>query len=149
MRSVLFLLLFLLLAAASCKKDPEKSYSYWYVNADSFSSNSAATEVASGILSLSSHAPNNFNSFRISFKGASSLPVSGTYRIRPVADTTDVVAFDCWYKGKYYRASAHTSRKLSPKMMNGKALYVLEPTWCTSFNDPGDSVSIKGNFMEP
>jgi len=135
---------------SSCKKDEKsKDPSSWYVDGDARTDKDGVIEITPGKISLSSHATNKPNSFRMSFALQTSLPTEGNFKLTATPVKADEASFDFWYNGTYYILSPGVSRKLVPRMINGKTQYVLDPCMFISYLNPNDSVEIKGTFMIP
>ena len=64
------------------------------------------------------------------------------------ADNSDIVCFSIVYDSVGYYEPV-TLQYLQASKKNGKAEYLLAPTWFYSEIDPNDSVLIHGVFNEP
>jgi hypothetical protein len=136
----------------SCKKEEKGDFSHWFVATEPFESNDARAENTVSLVTLSSHGTNKPNSFRISFPRSAelqSLPSSGIFKLTRDPKNADQASVDFWYDGTYYLLSKVTTGKMAVKPVNGKAQYILDPCWFVSYNDPTDSVEIRGEFTLP
>jgi hypothetical protein len=151
MKNLLFIIVTLLLLQ-SCKDDvqpePEKQYSTWKVNGETFTSNDITIGINQVRAGLSSH--NSPNRFGIIF-WVSYFPVNGEWplAINRNLQNPDSVSMGIYYNNQPYGISVNDAHPLVASKVNNKASYYLEPTWFVNTGNPNDSVLIEGTFNEP
>jgi len=140
----------------SCKKEDKRQYSKWYVNTDSFSTNDVKLDigkVVSHIFTNSQYSGGTLPyGFSITFNTGSlngGIPTSGSFKLDCSQQNPQWTCMSILYKDIGYLSNENELEYLIASQENGKAYYILEPTWFYNESNPKDSVLVKGTFNEP
>lgn len=126
-----------------------KQYSYWNFNGTEYRTNHVDTYENRAGSGLRCH---DSIGFSISFR-YSRLPRGGEWPIKKT-ETSDPAYVAVYFylerrENNYYKMSAHDTGKLVATEQEGKAQYILAPTWFVHVQNPSDSVLISGKLNEP
>ena len=144
--SLVAILIAALLFLVCCKKKDERQFSYWYVNSDSFLTNDIRVDAG---MSRKEMLTNNFREgFQIIFNGPD-FPVSGSYKLDCSTQNPLWTCFGILHNDTGYLANPLQNNHVTAYSNNGKAQYVLVPTWFYNSYRTSDSILVHGTFNEP
>ena len=138
---------FLLATFACCKKSDSPQYSYWYVNTDSFSTNTATVDRGKAETDIQTNSLENGFGFTFYLDY---LPENGTFSItNTIVQYQYYVGIGIHYKNNYYNVLKDLRDSLIATSSNSKAQYILNKTWFKNYSDSTDSILVHGIFNEP
>lgn len=139
MKKIIIVLL-LIAAVSSCKKEKENQFSTWYVNGQKFTTNDVGVAKGKAIYVLSS---DNYqmgsNGFSLAISGDGILPVN-------YLNCMHYVCLKIKYNSKFYFGRPPAT--ISSSFNNDKHSFKLNKTWFYSSSNPDeDSILVKGVYL--
>ena len=149
MKSVVWPILILLIAAIGCKKEnpANNRYSTWTVDGQVYQTNDVNVVEEKALSLLSSR--DMSKRFKLAFHEQTKLPISGDWPLRYEVNPGRYPTAGFYVDTMYYIPLSKTENSLRASGSKGSASYNLPPTWFYYYYDYSDSVLIEGTFNEP